>query len=141
MNGRVGVTDEEWAVISPLLPPERGRWARPAHDNRSYFEGMLWIARSGSQWRLLPAEYGNWNSVYRRFRRWCATGVWDALLETLAELSEPDNDAHMIDSTVIRAHQCAAGLKGGIKTRRPLAVRAVVSPPKSTPGATDKVGR
>ncbi|MFC7453205.1 transposase, partial [Insolitispirillum peregrinum] len=76
MNERIGVTDDEWAVISPLLPSERGRGCRPSHDNRRYFEGMLWIARSGSQWRLLPAEYGKWNSVYRRFRRWCMTGVW-----------------------------------------------------------------
>lgn len=137
----VGVTDAEWDVISPLLPPERGRWSRPAHDNRRYFEGMLWIARSGSQWRLLPVEYGNWNSVYRRFRRWCATGVWDALLETLAELGMPDNEAHMIDSTVIRAHQCAAGVKGGIKTRRPLGVPVVASQPRSTPAVTDKADR
>ncbi len=141
MNERVGVTDAEWAVISPLLPAERGRWSRPAQDNRRYFEGMLWIARSGSQWRLLPAEYGKWNSVYRRFRRWCETGVWDALLETLAEFAVPDNDAHMIDSTVIRAHQCAAGIKGGIKIRRPLAVLAGDSRPRSMPVAMDKADR
>ncbi len=141
MTGRIGVTDAEWAVISPLLPPERGRWSRPAHDNRRYFEGMLWIARSGSQWRLLPVEYGNWNSVYRRFRRWCTTGVWDALLETLAELGRPDNEAHMIDSSVIRAHQCAAGVKGGIKTRRPLGVPVAASQPRSTPAVTDKADR
>lgn len=141
MNERVGVTDEEWAVISPLLPSERGRGCRPAQDNRRYFEGMLWIARSGSQWRLLPADYGKWNSVYRRFRRWCLTGVWDSLLETLAELGEPDNEAHMIDSTVIRAHQCAAGVKGGIKVRRPLAGPEAVSRPKSTPVVTAKADR
>jgi len=141
MNERIGVTDDEWAVISPLLPSERGRGCRPSHDNRRYFEGMLWIARSGSQWRLLPAEYGKWNSVYRRFRRWCMTGVWDALLQTLAELAEPDNTMHMIDSTVIRAHQCAAGVKGGIKIRRPLADPVEASRPRSMPDATGKDAR
>ena len=138
MNERVGVTDDEWSVISPLLPSELGRGCRPAQDNRRYFEGMLWIARSGSQWRLLPAEYGKWNSVYRRFRRWCATGVWDALLETLADLAIPDNSAHMIDSTVIRAHQCAAGIKGGIKIRRPLGGLEEDSQQRSTLGAMAK---
>lgn len=88
LNERIGVTDEEWSVIGPLLPSERGRSCRPLQDNRRHFEGMLRIARSGSQWRLLPDEYGERNSVLRRYRRWVATGVFDALLESLADLAE-----------------------------------------------------
>jgi len=65
LGERIGVTDEEWEVIGPLLPPERGRGCRPAQDNRPYFEGMMWIARTGAQWRHLPDEYGKWNSVFR----------------------------------------------------------------------------
>lgn len=65
MGERIGVSDDEWAVIGPLLPPEHGRGCRPAGDNRPYFEGMMWMARSGAQWRLLPDEYGKWNSVFR----------------------------------------------------------------------------
>ena len=141
MKDRIGVTDEEWSVIGPLLPAERGRDCRPAHDNRPYFEGMLWIARTGAQWRQLPAEYGKWNSVYQRFRRWALTGVWDAVLQTLSELAQPDRRRHMIDSTIVRAHQNAAGVKGGIKTRRLWAVRAEASRPKSTPAVTAKAGR
>lgn len=94
-----------------LLPPEHGRGCRLAQDNRQYFEGMMWIARTGSQWRHLPDEYGKWNSVFRRYRRWVTTGMFEAMLEKLAEVVERDASADMIDSTVIRAHHCAVGIK------------------------------
>lgn len=137
MGERVRVSDEEWALIGPLLPPEQGRGCRPAGDNRRYFEGMMWMARSGAQWRLLPDEYGKWNSVFRRYRRWVETGVFDALLETLAEMVARDTSADMIDSTVVRAHHCAVGLKRGIRRPRGLAARAAASVPSSTPAAMD----
>lgn len=101
----------------------------------------MWMARTGAQWRHLPDEYGKWNSVFRRYRRWVETGVFDAMLETLAEMVERDISADMIDSTVVRAHHCAIGLKKGIKRPRGLAGRAVASPPSSTHAATDTVGR
>lgn len=141
MGERIGVSDEQWALIGPLLPPEQGRGCRPAGDNRRYFEGMMWMARSGAQWRLLPDEYGKWNSVFRRYRRWVETGVFDALLETLAEMVARDISADMIDSTVVRAHHCAVGLKKGIKRLRGLAGRAAVSVPSFMPAAMDKVDR
>ena len=131
MNERIGVSDAEWLVIGPLLPPERGRWSRPAQDNRRYFEGMLWVARTGSQWRYLPDEYGKWNSVFRRYRRWIKSGIFDAMLETLAELAGQDRKAHMVDSTIIRAHHCAVGIKKGLKIKRGSAARAAASRPKS----------
>jgi transposase len=140
LGERVGVSDEEWALIGPLLPPEQGRGCRPAGDNRRYFEGMMWMARSGAQWRLLPDEYGKWNSVFRRYRRWVETGVFDALLETLAEMVARDTSADMIDSTVVRAHHCAAGLKRGIRRPRGSAGRAAASAPSSTLVATDTAG-
>jgi transposase len=138
LNERIGVSEKEWLVIGPLLPPERGRWSRPALDNRRYFEGMLWVARTGSQWRYLPDEYGKWNSVFRRYRRWIESGVFDAMLETLAELAGQDQQAHMVDSTVIRAHHCAVGIKRGLRIKRGSAARAAASRPKSTPDATAK---
>ena len=131
MNERIRVSDEEWSIIGPLLPPERGRWSRPAQDNRRYFEGMLWVARTGSQWRYLPDHYGKWNSVFRRYRRWIKSGIFDAMLDTLAELAGQDRKAHMVDSTVIRAHHCAVGIKKGLKIKRGSAARAAVSQPKS----------
>ena len=141
MNERIWVSDEEWSIIGPLLPPERGRWSRPAQDNRRYFEGMLWVARTGSQWRYLPDHYGKWNSVFRRYRRWIASGVFDAMLDTLAELAGQDRQAHMVDSTVIRAHHCAVGIKKGLKIKRGSAARAAASRPRSTPDAMAKDAR
>jgi transposase len=141
LGERIGVSDDEWALIRPLLPPEQGRGCRPAGDNRPYFEGMMWMARTGAQWRHLPDEYGKWNSVFRRYRRWVETGVFDAMLETLSEMVERDTSADMIDSTVVRAHHCAVGLKKGIKRPRGLAGHAAASRPSSTPVAMDRVGR
>ena len=97
MGERIGLTDEEWALIGPLLPAEHGRGCRPAQDNRRYFEGMMWLARTGAQWRHLPDDYGKWNSVFRRYRRWLEVGVFDAMLESLAEMVERDPSADMIE--------------------------------------------
>lgn len=96
----------------------------------------MWIARTGSQWRHLPDDYGRWNSVFRRYRRWVTTGVFDAMLEILAEMVGRDTNADMIDSTVIRAHHCAIGIKKGLRKPGRLADRAVVLPPDCTPDAT-----
>ena len=141
LGERIGLLDEEWAIIGTLLPSEHGRGCRPAQDNRLYFEGMMWIARTGSQWRHLPDGYGKWNSVFHRYRRWVTTGVFDAMLETLAELAERDTSADMIDSTVIRAHHCAVGIKRGLSKPRRLADREEVSAPSSTHDAMPKAVR
>jgi len=72
--GRGDLSDAEWDVIGPLLPPERGRWARPAGDNRRFLNGMLHVLRVGCPWRDMHERYGKWNSVYVRFRRWAEQG-------------------------------------------------------------------
>ena len=109
---RIGPADKEWDVAGPILPPEQGRGHRPAQDNCPYFECMMWIARTGAQSRHVPDEYGKWNSVFRRYRPWGTTGVFDAMLETLAELAGQDTAADTIDRTVVRAHDCAVSKKG-----------------------------
>ena len=117
---RGDLTAADWAIIGPLLPPERGRWARPALDNRAFLNGTLYVLRVGCPWRDMHERYGKWNSVCVRFRRWAGQGVWDALLDTLVELGLTDNWQHMIDSTTVRAHSQAAGAEGGLwsKPRR-----------------------
>jgi transposase len=114
---------------------------RLCFHRRRYFEGMLWIARTDSQWRHLPDEYGKWNSVFRRFRRWVEIGAFDALIETLVELVKRDRSADMVDTTIVRAHHCAAGKKGGLKIKRPSADLAAASQQKFTHVATPKVVR
>jgi transposase len=132
---RGDLTDKEWAIIGPLLPAERGRWARPAQDNRRFLNGMLHVLRTGCPWRDLHERYGKWNSVYVRFRRWAEQGVWDALLETLVELGLTDDWQHMIDSTSVRGHSQAAGAKGGL-IRKVLVEAAAALRAKSTPAQT-----
>ena len=87
---RGDLSDAEWKVIGSLLPPEGGRWARPAGDNRRFLNGMLHVLRVGCPRRDMHERYGKWNSVYVRFRRWAEQGVWDALLQTLVDLGLTD---------------------------------------------------
>jgi len=137
---RGDLTDGEWAIIGGLLPSERGRKSRPAHDNRLFLNGMLYVLRVGCPWRDMHERYGRWNSVYVRFRRWAEQGVWDALLETLVELGLTDNWRHMIDSTTVRGHSQAAGAKGG-PIRRALVEAAAALRAKSTPAQTVRAAR
>lgn len=132
---RGDLTDNEWALVGALLPAERGRWSRPAQDNRRFLNGMLYVLRVGCPWRDMHERYGKWNSVYVRFRRWAEQGVWDALLETLVELGLTDDWQHMIDSTTVRGHSQAAGAKGGL-IRRVLVEAAAALRARSTPAQT-----
>ena len=98
--------------------------------------GILWVLRTGAPWRDMPERYGNWNSVFVRFSRWSKIGVWDAAFETLASLGPPGDKEHAIDSTIVRAHQHAAGVKGGIKIGKRSVARAAASRRKSTSART-----
>ena len=105
---RYEISDEDWERIAPLLPGKEGDVGRTAENNRQFINGVLWIARSGAPWRDLPERYGNWNSVFQRFRRWSKKGIWQQVFDAL---QEPDLDWLLIDSTMVRAHQHAAGQK------------------------------
>jgi transposase len=103
----IKLNDHEWKKIQAFLRIAPQVKMGSARQCRRFVEAVVWILRSGAQWRLLPPEYGKWNSVYKRFARWCEAGVWEALFEYVA--SDPDMENVMVDSTIVRAHPCAAG--------------------------------
>jgi putative transposase len=105
---RHAISDTDWKRIAGLLPGKKTDPGRTARDNRLFLDAVLWIGRTGSPWRDLPEEFGKWNSIYRRFSRWSKTGVWERVF---AELQDPDLEWMMIDTTIVRAHQHAAGQK------------------------------
>jgi hypothetical protein len=84
------LTDARWARIAPLLPPHKPRTGRPAHDHRTLLAGMLWVARTGSTWRDLPAHFGPWETVHSRYQRWRKAGIWQQILEALSQNDPPD---------------------------------------------------
>ena len=114
------LTDEQWERIKGELPGQAHHAGRTAVDNRLFLNAVLWIARTGAPWRDLPERFGPWNSVYQRFLRWCRRGVWERVLQMLG--GEPDLAHLLLDSTVIRVHQHAAGAKGGKTNRRSAAL-------------------
>jgi len=104
----VRLTDDQWRQIRDFLRQDPNAYVgKDEQACRRFVEAVKWISRSGAQWRLLPAEYGNWNSIYKRFVRWCHAGVWERMLTYFA--GNPDMENGMIDSTIVRAHPCAAG--------------------------------
>ena len=117
------LSDARWSRIENLVPGKASDPGATAADNRLFVESVLWVVRTGAPWRDLPTESGNWNNVYQRFNRWSRRGVWRRLFEALAD--DPDFEYRIIDSTIVRAHQHAAGAKGGLKIR-PSAARAAV---------------
>jgi putative transposase len=117
------LSDVQWERIAPVIAGKPGDPGRHGADNRLFVEAVLWLGRTGAPWRDLPAEFGNWNSTFRRFRRWAKNGVWSRILEKVIEA--PDLEHLIIDATIIRAHQHAAGGKGGLKIKRSGAPAAV----------------
>jgi len=118
---RVVLSDLQWERISVhIIGDERTRGSS-GRDNRMFVEAVLWIVRTGAPWRDLPEVFGNWNSVFRRFSRWSAKGVWQRMFAAMAD--DPDFEYLILDSTTVRAHQHAAGAKKGV-TIRPSAARA-----------------
>ena len=115
------LSDGQWRRIEGLCAGKASDPGVTGRDNRMFVEGVLWIARTGSPWRDLPPVFGAWNSVFIRFNRWSRGGVWRRIFAALSD--DPDFEYAVIDSTIVRAHQHAAGAKGGLKIR-PSAARA-----------------
>ena len=133
---RYDLTDFEWSVIEPLLPMDR-RGPKP-RNNRRVLNGIFWVLRCGAPWRDLPNRYGPYTTAYNRFNRWRKAGVWDRLMDAITKAH--DGKLQMIDSSIVRVHQHAAGAKKGVEIVAWVVAEAG-SPRKSTRSSTKRAGR
>lgn len=110
MSVRLLLTDEAWAELAPVIASLKSRaGSPPALSDRLFIEAVLYLARTGTPWRDLPEDFGHWDAVYNRFRRWEARGSWRRLWERL-QAADCSLARHLfIDATIVRAHQHAAG--------------------------------
>ena len=99
--------NDQWERVESMLPGKAGDPGRTGEDNRLFIEAVLWVARTGSPWRDLPAEFGLWNSVYKRFGRWSNNGTWNRAFAELTK--DADFEEMFLDSTIVRAHQHSSG--------------------------------
>ena len=105
MRRRHELTDTEWEKIKDLLPGKAGDPGRTAADNRLFVDAVVFVLKTGIPWEDLPTRYGKPNTVWKRFDRWCANGVWERLAQVLGD---PDLEEVQIDSTMIKAHPVAS---------------------------------
>src|SRR5260370_4001200 len=129
---RFDLTDEEWALLEPLMPKSR-KSARV--DDRKIMNAIFYVLRTGMPWRDLPERYGPYTTAYNRFNRWSRRGIWKRIFDQGAPRSRAA--LYFIDATIVKAHRCASGGKGGRKSRRSASVTAA-GPRKSMPLSTAK---
>lgn len=122
------LSDAQWARVEAFLEADY-TVGEPGHDDRNFIEAVLWWRRTGVPWRDLPTEFGRWKTVFNRFDRWSKKGKWDRLFAALR--TDVDGEWHSLDSTINRAHQHAAGGKGGRRPTRS-AAREAGARPRST---------
>ena len=103
------LSDAEWKRIEGILPVRTG--PRSKRGDRAFVNAVIWRVRTGVPWRDLPERFGAWKTVYNRFDRWSKAGIWKRIFEELA--IEVDEAGSLLDATIVRAHQDAAGGKGG----------------------------
>jgi transposase len=133
---RYDLTDFEWSVIEPLVPMDR-RGPKP-QNNRQILNGMFYILRAGCPWRDLPERYGPYTTVYNRFNRWRKAGIWDRMMDAIVKAH--DGQVQMIDSSIVRVHQHASGVKKRVEFVVSVAA-GEGSRPKSTRASTRKAAR
>ena len=119
------LSESAFARMYEYLRSERNIHTGKRESIRLFLEGIYWMVRSGAQWRFLPSEYGYWNSVYQRFEDWSRKGIWKRMFQYFSR--DKDMEWLMIDSTIVRAHACASGAKGGESFRRLDGARAVIA--------------
>jgi transposase len=133
---RYDLTDSEWSVVEPLLPMHR-RGPKPK-NNRQVLNGMFYILRTGCPWRDLPERYGPYTTVYNRFNRWRKAGIWDRMMDAIVKAH--DGKVQMIDSSIVRVHQHASGVKKRVELVA-WAEAEAASPRRSTPASMRRAAR
>ena len=123
MSHRHAISDVQWERIKKLLPGKPGDPGRSGANNRLFLDAVLFLAKTGIPWRDLPERFGKWNSVWKRFDRWCERGIWQMLA---AELGEPDLIELQLDSTSVKVHLAGVGGRRVIgEKKRTLTIVAV----------------
>jgi transposase len=117
MDRRV-LTNAQWAMMEPYCLGKPSDLGRSGNNNRQFLEAVLWIARTGSPWRDLPAQFGKWNTVFKRYSDWVKADVFQRIFEAVSD--DPDMEYAMVDATIVKVHRHGHGAKGGLKIR-PLA--------------------
>ena len=112
------MTERDWDIAVEVFRAVRCKRGEPGRDDRKFLEALHYFTVHNITWRALPAEFGNWNSVWKRFWRLSQTGTFEAFFEALASLSESAHLVQMFDSTIVLAHVSAAGAKGGRTPKR-----------------------
>ena len=117
------MTDEEWGYFEPFLIRRTGR---PPSNHRRVLDAVFWLMRTGAPWRDLPEEFGNWNSIFRQFRRWADSGIWDVILEALGGSGVADTTLQMMDPSCARIIVPLAERGSRAQRARPFARRLLV---------------
>ena len=112
---RFVLTDAQWAKMAPICLGKASDPGRSGGDNRLFLEAVLWIARTGSPWRDLPASFGKWNTVFKRYRDWVEADVFKRIFDAASDA--PDMEFAMVDATIVKVHRHGQGAKGGLKIR------------------------
>jgi transposase len=128
-----GMTERGWLIALEVFDAVQSSRGEPGHDDRKFLDAIHYFTVHSITWRALPKEFGNWNSVWKRFWRLSRSGVFEAFFQMLAEFSETAHLIQFFDSTTARAHVSAAGAKGGSNIR-PSAARVAAFQPKSICG-------
>jgi transposase len=112
LQNRHDISDGQWAKIEPIIKERIGNWGGAnANDDRVFINACLWIIRTGAPWRDLPPQYGKYNAVHRRYKRWCDNRHFEYILAEI--IDDPDMEWLMIDASHCKVHPHAAGAKGG----------------------------